>query len=179
MASHLMPDGRIIYSVFGAGRSDLFMADANGSNQRQLTSNAALNALPYASPDGRYIVFVSTRSGAPHIWRMDPDGTNLKQITNGIAEIAPFVTPDSRWILYININDSNLWKIPIDGGNPEQVMNKLASQHAISPDGKLIACRYREEELSPFKLALDRFRHRQGSEDDRYSSYQQCPGLEH
>lgn len=150
----LMPDGRIVYTVFGGGRSDLFMVSSDGSNQRQLTTNAALNALPYASPDGRYIVFVSTRTGSPHIWRMDSDGSNLKQITNGIAEIRPIVTPDNQWIIYQSISDLRLWKIPIDGGNAVQVMDKLASQHAISPDGKLLACRYREQDLSPFVLAL-------------------------
>jgi serine/threonine protein kinase/Tol biopolymer transport system component len=150
----LMPDGRIVYTVFGAGKSDIFMVNADGSNQRQLTSNAALNALPYASPDGRYIFFTSTRTGSPHIWRMDSDGTNLKQITDGIAEISPVVTPDSKWIIFQNISDLRLWKVPVDGGQPVQIIDKLASQAAISPDGKLIACRYREEELSPFKLAL-------------------------
>ena len=38
--------------------------------------------------------------------------------------------------------------------SPMAYMDKLASQPAISPDGKLIASRYREAELSPFKLGL-------------------------
>ncbi len=150
----VMPDGRIIYTVFGAGKTDLFLTNPDGSNARQLTSNAALNALPYASSDGRYIVFASTRTGSPHIWRMDVDGTNLKQITNGIAEVFPIITPDNQWIVYQNIDDLRLWKVPLDGGTPVKILDKLASQASISPDGKLIACRYREEELSPFKLAL-------------------------
>jgi serine/threonine protein kinase len=149
-----MPDGRIVYTAFGAGRSDLFIANADGTNQRQLTANAGLNALPYASPDGRYIFFTSTRTGSPHIWRMDIDGTNLKQITDGIAEIFPVVTPDSKWVIFQNISDLRLWKAPVDGGQATQIMDKLASQAAISPDGKIVACRYREAELSPFQLAL-------------------------
>jgi Tol biopolymer transport system component len=149
-----MPDGRIIYTVFGAGKSDMFMVNPDGTNQRQLTSNAGLNALPYASADGRYIVFVSTRTGSPHIWRMNSDGSNLKQLTNGIAEVSPVVTPDNQWIVYQSADNLGLWKVSIDGGNPVQVMDRLASQHAVSPDGKLIACRYREQDLSPFVLAL-------------------------
>ncbi|MCM3902937.1 MAG: protein kinase [Pyrinomonadaceae bacterium] len=150
----LMPDGRVLYTVSGVGTSDLFIVNADGSNPRQLTSNAALNILPAVSADGRFIVFASNRNGGPHIWRMDSDGSNLKQITKGIAEINPVVTPDSQWIVYQDINDLNLWKIPIDGGTPAQLFDKLASQAAISPDGKLIACRFREEDLSPFKLGL-------------------------
>jgi TolB protein len=149
-----MPDGRIIYTVFGGGKSDMFMVNPDGTNQRQLTANAGLNALPYASPDGRYIVFVSTRTGSPHIWRMNSDGSNLKQLTNGIAEVSPIVTPDNQWIVYQSADNLGLWKISIDGGSPVQVIDKLASQHAISPDGKLLACRYREQDLSPFVLAV-------------------------
>jgi Tol biopolymer transport system component len=150
----LMPDGRILYTVFGPGKSDIFIVNSDGSNQRQLTSNAALNAHPYASADGRYIAFTSTRTGSPHIWRMDIDGSKTKQITNGIAEVSPVITPDSKWILYQSISDLGIWKIPIDGGTPQRVTDKLTSQTAISPDGKLIACRYREQDLSPFKLGL-------------------------
>ena len=145
---------KVLYTVSGVGTSDLFIVNADGSNPRQLTSNAALNILPVVSADGRFIVFVSNRNGGPHIWRMDSDGSNLKQITKGIAEISPVVTPDSQWIVYQDINDLNLWKIPIDGGTPARLFDKLATQAAISPDGKLIACRFREEDLSPFKLGL-------------------------
>ena len=150
----LMPDGRILYTVFGPGKSDLFIVNPDGSNQRQLTSNAALNAHPYPSSDGRYIAFTSTRTGSPHIWRMDSDGSNTKQITEGIAEVSPVITPDNKWIIYQSISDLGIWKVPIDGGTAERITDKLTSQSAISPDGKLIACRYREQDLSPFKLGL-------------------------
>ncbi|MBC8029242.1 MAG: serine/threonine-protein kinase [Pyrinomonadaceae bacterium] len=150
----IMPDGRILYTVFGPGTADLFVVNADGSNSRQLTSNAALNVAPSVSPDGRYIVFVSTRTGAPHIWRMDSDGTNAKQITNSIAETNPGVSPDGKWVVFQNVSDSGLWKIPMDGGEPVQITNKLIGQSTISPDGKLIACRYREQDLSPFQLGL-------------------------
>ena len=150
----LMPDGRILYSDFAAGIADLFLVNADGSNARQLTSDASLNGFPAASPDGRFIVFVSNRTGAPHIWRMDSNGTNLKQITNGIAEINPVVSPDGQWIVYQNISDFRLWKVPLDGGTEIKLTDKLTSHAAISPDGKLIACRYRDEDLSPFKLGL-------------------------
>jgi eukaryotic-like serine/threonine-protein kinase len=150
----LMPDGRILYTVFGPGTADLFVVNTDGSNPRQLTSNAALNAFPAVCPDGRFIVFVSTRTGAPHIWRMNSDGTNAQQLTHGIADVNPSVSPDSQWIVYQNISESGLWKIPIDGGTPVRITDKLTSQASISPDGKLIACRYREKDLSPFQLGL-------------------------
>ena len=150
----LMPDGRIIYSLAGSGTADLVMVDATGGNPKQLTANAALNGVPSASKDGRFIVFVSNRNGGPHLWRMNNDGSNPKQITNGIAEISPVISPDNQWVLYQNIGDLRLWRVAIDGGAEKQLTDKLASQAAISPDGKLVACRYREQDLSPFQLAV-------------------------
>jgi TolB protein len=150
----LMPDGRIVYTVSGSGNSDLYMVNADGSNPRQLTSNAALNGVPSPTADGRFIVFLSTRTGVPHLWRMDSDGSNVTQLTNGIAEVNPAVSPDGKWVVYQNITDLGLWKIPIDGGTPQVVTNKLATQAAVSPDGKLLACRYREQDLSAFKLGI-------------------------
>ena len=150
----LMPDGRIIYTNAGSGSSELMMVDADGSNVRPLINNNSLNFLPAVSPDGRFIVFVSNHTGGPHVWRMNSDGTSLKQLTTGIAEVSPVVSPDSQWIVYQNISDLRLWKAPIDGGNGQQLTNKLTSQAVISPDGKLVACRYREQELSPFQLGI-------------------------
>jgi Tol biopolymer transport system component len=85
---------------------------------------------------------------------MDLNGGNVKQITNGTAEINPTMSPDSRWILYQSIDDLHLWKISIDGGTPQSISDKLIALPAISPDGKLIACRYREQALSPFQLGI-------------------------
>ncbi|HSS21839.1 MAG TPA: protein kinase [Pyrinomonadaceae bacterium] len=150
----LLPDGRIVYSVTATGTADLFVVNSDGSNPRQLTSNAAVNVQPAVSADGRWIVFLSTRTGAPHIWRIDTEGNNLKQLTNGIAEVNPEISPDGQWVIFQDINDLGLSKVSIEGGAVVQITDKLVSQGAISPDGKLIACRYREQGLSPFKLGI-------------------------
>jgi Tol biopolymer transport system component len=47
--------------------------------------------------------------------------------------------------------------VPLQGGKGVQITAKLATQAALSPDGKLVACRYREEELNPFQLAIVSF----------------------
>ena len=153
----LTPDGKIIYTLVGSGTSDLLMVNADGSNPTSLTANAGQNALPAVSQDGRYIVFVSNRTGATHVWMMQSDGSNLKQITNGLTEIFPVLSPDNQWIVYQNIADLRLWKTPVAGGAGLQLVDKLASQPVISPDGKFVACRYREQELSPFQLAIVSF----------------------
>jgi Tol biopolymer transport system component len=156
----MMPDGRVLYTIFGAGSSDIFVMNADGTNSHQLTSNAGINVVPRVTPDGRFIVFSSTRTGSPHIWRIDSDGTNAKQLTSGLGEVNPDISPDGKWVVYDSLtpmssaSELGIWKISIDGGTPVQLTKKLAFQPAISPDGKLIACRYREADLSPFKLGL-------------------------
>ena len=48
---------------------------------RVLTSRAGLNESPQWSPNGRHLVFTSTRTGTPQIFTMNRDGSNTKQIT--------------------------------------------------------------------------------------------------
>jgi Tol biopolymer transport system component len=64
---------------------EIFMADADGSNVRLLTDNAAANFGPFFTPDGESVVF-SSNMGDPQgrvfeIWKVDVDGTNLEQVT--------------------------------------------------------------------------------------------------
>src|SRR5262249_18233270 len=79
-------DGRIVYTSASALGSDLWMAKADGTDPKQLSFNAGFNDWPAISPDGRTIVFQSNRSGVQHLWRMDLDGSNQVQLTNGFAE---------------------------------------------------------------------------------------------
>ncbi len=86
---------------------------------------------------------------------MDLDGSNVKQITNGIAEVNPAITPDNKWVVYQNIDDLGLWKVSLDGGTPQKVSDKLISQPALSPDGKLIACLTpKENESFKWQIAI-------------------------
>jgi Tol biopolymer transport system component len=55
----------------------------DGSDQRQLTVDAAMDVSPRVTPDNRYIVFISNRSGAFQVWRMNIDGSNQIQLTKG------------------------------------------------------------------------------------------------
>ena len=147
-------DGRVVFAAVSGGISDLWIMKADGTEARPLTSGGGLNVFPATSPDGKYIVFVSGRTGSPHIYRMNIDGGDLKQLTVEAGELSPAVSPDSQWVIYNSVADNNLWKVSIDGGTPVRLTQKLAGQPTVSPDGKLIACRYREEVLKPFQLGI-------------------------
>ena len=151
------PDGRIIYTSKASGSDDLWIMNGDGSNQSQLTANSRINAGPSVSPDGRYILFLSDRAGTPNVWRMDADGGNAKQLTSGSGEIQPQCSPDGKWVVYTLLGSGKptLWRVSIDGGAPQQLTDKYTTLPAISPDGKSIACVYRDEQSnSPVKVAI-------------------------
>ena len=156
------PDGRILYPLIASGDQDIWIMNADGTNPKQLTENAGANILPKPSPDGRYIVFASNRANqnAFNIWRMDIDGGNPIQLTHGSGETGPACSLDGLWVVYskggpeVNNLQKTLWKVSIDGGEPVQVTNTPSNGAAISPDGTLIACWYKQATASPWQLAL-------------------------
>ena len=145
------PDGRIIYTTRTRGSSNIWIVNADGTGQKQLTLDAHQNVRPAASPDGRYIVFASNRTGRYCVWRTDLDGSNPKQLSTGSYVLRPEITPDSQWVVYADLvsGKQSLWKVSIDGGNPVQLTDYTSSDAAVSPDGKQIALRFVDEQATP------------------------------
>ena len=77
------PDGRVVYQSFASGNDDIWIMNADGTGQRQLTFNPGVDDRPSVTPDGRYIVFNSERTGRFNIWRMTIDGNDQVQLTTG------------------------------------------------------------------------------------------------
>lgn len=150
------PDGRLVYSVLENGKQSLWISNQDGHDARQLTSAGNLNRTPVVSPDSRYVVFGSDRSGAMHLWRLDSDGSHPLELTQGSGDAYPQITPDGQWIIYRSYKNGNpnLFRIAIDGGAPITLTDQIVGPPVISPDGKFIACPYREAALSAPKLAV-------------------------
>jgi serine/threonine protein kinase/Tol biopolymer transport system component len=154
-------DDRLTYTSAASGSNQIWLMQPDGSAQRQLSpiiqgSIYAAEAFPSVSPDGHYLLFTSDRvTGSPHVWRMDLDGSNLKQLTNGTGEGLPAVTPDGRFVVYFNFGKGTLVsKVSIDGGDSTDLTDKPSSRPTISPDGKFIACGYQADSQAAQKLAI-------------------------
>jgi len=122
-----------------------------------LTADTFIDRLPSVCGDGRYIVFQSNRSRSRNIWRMNLDGTNLKQLTFGNdVDAYPVCSPDGKSVVFMSTRSSirTASRVGIDGGTPVQVAKRSCELASISPDGKLIACLYPDESSNQPKVAL-------------------------
>jgi len=81
---------------------------------------------------------------------MDADGGNLNQLTEGQVDSIPRTSPDGRWVLFNSTRTGplRLWKVSIDGGEPVPLTDKFTFNPTVSPDGSLVACWYRDDQLS-------------------------------
>ena len=123
---------------------NIYRINPDGSNKVQLTFAAGNDYMPASSPDGRFIVFVSERSGTTSIWRMNADdGSEQTRLTHGDSDYYPSCSPDNQWVAYDNLSEwkASVWKVPIDGGEAVKVGENYRMP-VFSPDGQLIACRY-------------------------------------
>jgi Tol biopolymer transport system component len=135
-------DGQLVYVSVLSGKSDLWSINSNGSSLKQLTDGPHRDAYPVVTPDGRYIVFDSSRDGAHSIWRVDADGRNPTRLTRGRMDVEPVCTPDGKWVIYVSYDEESnpkLHKVSIDGGEPVRLTDEFAQHPTVSPDGKVIA----------------------------------------
>jgi dipeptidyl aminopeptidase/acylaminoacyl peptidase len=111
-APNVSPDGK--WAVFASSEitdsknnksvSRLWLVPTDGSaTPRQLTNPTAKDNNPKWSPDGRWILFESTRSGSSQIWVINPYGGEAKQLTK-ISTDASTATwsPDGRHIAFVS-----------------------------------------------------------------------------
>ena len=140
------PDGRIVYVSNEGGNADIWIANADGNNRKQLTATSTTDVSPVVTADGRYVVFVSWEDNKRNVWRMNIDGSNPVRLTSGSADVFPSLSPDSRWVIYSSFGGTKptLWKVSIDGSAPVQITDHVAITSAVSPDGRSIAFAYPE-----------------------------------
>jgi TolB protein len=163
------PNGQIAFVSNEAGNADIWLTDPDGKNRKQLTSNGFSNLTPTVSPDGRYIVFVSTKATRRNLWRINIDGSNPVQLTNGLSDSYPSFTPDGKWIVYTSVDNfkPTTFKVSINGGTATPISDHVATLAVVSPDGKWLAFTYPSSADSfapPNRLVIAPFDNNSGSQ---------------
>ena len=101
--------GQIAYNVayysvpLNRSNNELFVMNADGSNNVQLTHDNHQQNQPTWMPDGRLAYLSNEGGGTSQVWAMNADGTNRTQLTNYEKDIEGFVfSPDGKQLLFIS-----------------------------------------------------------------------------
>jgi TolB protein len=155
------PDGKQI--VFESdrdtfGRSQLYLMDADGKNQRLLLGQitAANERFPKWSPNGSKIAFEFSTGKRSELSLVNPDGTGLKPLDLGPGENSdPAWSPDGKRLAFTSDRGGkkHIWVVDVTGKGLRRLTNASAPDRtpAWSPDGQLIVF---ERDFSPTKAKL-------------------------
>ena len=100
---------------------------------------------PTLTPDGKWIVFTSERSGQSDIYRMHPDGSGLEQLTDDPAfDDQGALSPDGKSLAFISTRGegfANLWLLDIASHKYTNLTKSRSGNFrpSWSPDGRWIA----------------------------------------
>jgi TolB protein len=140
------PGGNAILYAQGTGNgTDLVLAAlVDTSTPRRITiGKGSDNTSPSYSPDGNKIAFISGKSGAPQVYIMDADGSNVQLLTPytpGVRSYraSPDWSPDGRAVAYEQQNGNfQIWTIDLRDRAPKQLTSEGENEDpSWAPDGR-------------------------------------------
>ncbi|RPF72234.1 Tol-Pal system beta propeller repeat protein TolB [Aurantiacibacter spongiae] len=132
------PDGRrIVFESDQSGSQQCYVMNADGSNQRRISFSGGRCATPEWSPRGDQIAFTRI-AGDFHIAVMNPDGGNMRVLTNAWHDEAPTWAPNGRIIQFFRTErgsgDTSIWQVDLTGENERRLQTPVgASDPAWGP----------------------------------------------
>lgn len=147
--------------------NDLWTAGLDGRDVRRLTTGVGGETNPAFSPDGRLIAFSGQYDGNVDVFVVPAEGGVPRRLTwHPGADLVLGFTPDGRSVLFASARVSNnrsysqLFTVPVDGGQAAMLEIPYAADADISPDGRFIA-------YSPFPEAFTQWKNYRGGRFSR------------
>lgn len=139
------PKYRVLFNHFQAPTMTLFVADADGKNERALLPTSGLEYSPRYSANGQWIVYTAEQNGLADIYRMHPDGSGVQRLTDDPAfDDQGALSPDGRTLAFVSTRGggtADIWLMDV----ASKTYRNLTKHHsgnfrpAWSPDGTWIA----------------------------------------
>lgn len=133
------PDPRlIVFTSTRDGNQEVYIINADGSNEKRLTDHPGHDWGASISPDHSKIVFLSQRAWATDLYTMDLDGSSLRRLTySGVDREHPFWSADGARVLYVR--NGALWSVNLDGSNEHLVASTGGLWCYLAPDESKLA----------------------------------------
>ncbi len=156
----LSRDGRqlVVSKILANGQQNLWVMDLQRGSETRLTLNEERHTDPRWSPDGRQVIFTSSRDPSRSAYQVSLPSSDPVQVFKftgrqfGLDDWAP----DGRHLLYHDGGRSELWALPLYGDRkPIVVTRSLAGtpdQARFSPDGRWISYNTNESGRSEIKV---------------------------
>ena len=137
------PDGANIAFVSDrTGNYEIWLADADGKNQRQLTAENGSAGSPRFSPDGKFIAYDAQVAGGSDIYLISVNGGAARRLTEGGKNNGlPAWSVDGSSIFFVSnrSGDEQIWKMPASGGGEAvQITKQGAFEMFAAPDTRKI-----------------------------------------
>jgi Tol biopolymer transport system component/DNA-binding winged helix-turn-helix (wHTH) protein len=133
---------QVAFASDRTGQAEAWVANADGSDVRQLTSLQATELIVGDwSPDNRHLVIDAAIEGNSDIYVISLDSrVPVRLTTEPVYDGFPEWSADGRWIYFTSLRSGRpeVWKVSVDGGEPIQFTHGGGLQLRQSPDGQTL-----------------------------------------
>lgn len=152
------PEGRrVVFSRWrSGGYRDVQILDLEDESIREITHDLHLDSSPCFTPDGRWVVFSSDRTGIVNLYAYDLNEDQLHQVTNVISGAYwPDISPDGEQIAFAGFSSAgfDLHLMPFD---PETFREPQPERERHEPDREIAEPRMRVRPYRPWATLAPR-----------------------